>query len=78
VKRASRVIVAALVAAAGLTATAGPSGAADACSAQATKVLSGVQPRFTTTLNPNEHVDANAATWAGNPSGSSTGCRRTT
>jgi hypothetical protein len=27
-------------------------------------VLTGAQPRFTTTLSPNEHVDANAATWA--------------
>jgi len=58
------VIVAALMVAAGLSVTAGPTGAADACSAVATKVLSGAQSRFTTTLSANEHVDANAATWA--------------
>jgi len=56
--------MAALVVAGGLTATAAPSGAADACSAPATRVLTAAQPRFTTTLNANEHVDANAATWA--------------
>ena len=64
-RRFGKVVVAALVAGSGLVSVAPTVGvAAGPCSASATRTLSGAQPRFTTTLNPNERVNANAATWA--------------
>jgi hypothetical protein len=62
----SKVVVAALVVGSGLVAfSAGPSAAVGPCAASATRTLTGVQTtRFTTTLNPNERVNADAASWA--------------
>ena len=52
---------------AGLLGTAGPPvGAVGPCSSTATRTLAGAQTAaFTTTLSPNERVDATTATWTG-------------
>jgi hypothetical protein len=62
----ANVAIAALVAVGGLVAIAPATGGATGpCSASPTRTITGVQSaRFTTTLGPNERVDANSASWA--------------
>jgi len=65
-RRVANVAMAALVAAGGVVAIApGTGGAAGPCSALPTRTITGAQTaRFTTTLSPNERVNADAASWA--------------
>jgi len=63
--RIAKGVLVALVAMAGLVAMPASAGAVGPCSAAATRTISGAQTtRFTTTLNPNERVNADNATWA--------------
>jgi hypothetical protein len=65
-RRLSRVIVAAVVVGSGLVAVGSSStGAVGPCNPTPTRTISGAQTtRFTTTLDPNERVDAETASWA--------------
>ena len=63
--RVHKVLLGAVVATAGLVAVPASAGAAGPCSATPTRTISGAQTaRFTSTLNPNERVNADAASWA--------------
>jgi hypothetical protein len=65
-RRVAHAAIAALVVAAGVVAAVpATGGAAGPCSASPTRTITGAQTsRFTTTLSPNERVNADAASWA--------------